>query len=219
MRIGVLAVQGDFPEHQRAIARADPRAEVVPVRSPAELEQVDRLFLPGGESTAIAGLLQRNGLTEPLRRRLSEGLPTLATCAGLILLARRLSPGAGGPDPPTLGALDVTVRRNDYGGQRESFEAPVRVAGLATAPFPGVFIRAPRIVEVGRRAQAMAWLGNEVVGVRQGNVWGLTFHPELSTDARLIAAFLASVPASAQKTRNKATTMTRRTRPTATAAK
>jgi pyridoxal 5'-phosphate synthase pdxT subunit len=217
MKIGVLAVQGDFPEHERAIARAAPRSEVLLVRSPQELEEVDRLFLPGGESTAIAGLMARNDLVEPLRRRLREGLSVLATCAGLILLARRLSPGAGGRDPATFGVLDVTVRRNDFGGQRESFEAPLKVAGLSGDPFPGVFIRAPRIVEVGRHATPIAWLGEEVVGVREGNVWGLTFHPELALDARLIAAFLAAADRSPQKRRNKATTTKRSARPTPTA--
>jgi 5'-phosphate synthase pdxT subunit len=113
--------------------------------------------------------------------------------------------------------LDVTVRRNDFGGQRESFEAPLRVTGLSGDPFPGVFIRAPRIVEVGREATPIAWLGDEVVGVREGNVWGLTFHPELSTDPRLIAAFLAAVEGSVQRRRNSATTTKKSARPTPTA--
>jgi 5'-phosphate synthase pdxT subunit len=219
MTVGVLAVQGDFPEHKAAIARAAPRIQVVLVRTPRELAHVDRLFLPGGESTAIAGLITRNGLREPLRRRLEEGLPTLATCAGLILLARRLTPGAGGRDPPTFGLLDVTVRRNDYGGQRESFEAPLRVAGLSGGPFPGVFIRAPRIVEVGPGATPIAWLGDEVVGVREGNLWGLTFHPELALDARLIAAFLAAAGPPAHQMKNKATTTRSRTTPAPTASR
>jgi len=193
MKVGVLALQGDVPEHLQALARGGHGPAVLPVRSPAHLSRVDVLFLPGGESTTIARLLQQTGLWEPLRERIATGLPVLATCAGLILLARRLEPGPSGRDPPTLGVLDVTVRRNDYGSQRESFEEPIRVDGLSDPPFPGVFIRAPRILGVGPQATPVAWRGSEVVGVRQGVVWGLAFHPELSDDPRVHQRFLASV--------------------------
>ena len=217
MRVGVLAVQGDAPEHVRAAHEADPRAEVVLVRTPDDLEGVDRLMLPGGESTTIAGLIERNGLFDPLRRRLVAGLPTLATCAGVILLAQRLTPAAAGHDPPTFGALDVTLRRNDYGSQVESFEAPLRVAGLSGRPFPGVFIRAPRVIEVGAGATPFAWLGSEVVGVRQGPVWGLTFHPELASDPRLIAAFLAGTVRTGQARNSRAANPTIKATPIPTA--
>jgi pyridoxal 5'-phosphate synthase pdxT subunit len=190
MKLGVLALQGDVPEHRAAVARAAPRATVLGVRGPEELAQVSALFLPGGESTAIARLLAEAGLWGPLAARIRDGLPVLATCAGLILLARTLAPGPTGVDPPTLGVLDVTVRRNDYGAQRESFEAPVRVEGLGRTPFPGVFIRSPRILTVGRGARAIAWRQHEVVGVRSGAIWGLTFHPELAADPRVHRAFL-----------------------------
>ena len=216
MKVGVLALQGDTPEHVRAVSEAAPRAELVLVRTAAELAQVDHLLLPGGESTTIAGLLERNGLFDPLRRRLQAGLPTLATCAGLILLARRLAPGAGGRDPPTFEALDVTLRRNDYGGQVESFEAPLRVTGLST-PFPGVFIRAPRILDVGAEATPIAWLGEQVVGVRQGAMWGLTFHPELASDPRLIAEFLTAAAPAPQANRSTAAKVTIRAKPRPTA--
>jgi len=192
MKVGVLALQGDVPEHLAALARLGDGTAAVPVRSPAGLAEVDALFLPGGESTTIARLLQASGLWEPLGRRLDDGLPILATCAGLIVLARHLERSPSGPNPPTLGRVDVTVRRNDYGSQRESFEGPVRVDGLAGADFPGVFIRAPRILGVGPGATAFAHRGPEVVGVRAGSVWGLTFHPELSGDPRLHAMFLAA---------------------------
>jgi pyridoxal 5'-phosphate synthase pdxT subunit len=192
-RVGVLALQGDVPEHERALQVVLPEHDVRLVRTVADLHAVDALFLPGGESTTIARLLEASRIWEALRRRLSEGFPVLATCAGLILLARELEPGPSGRDPPTLGVLDVKVRRNDYGRQRESFEAPVRVDGLGAPPFPGVFIRAPRILEVGPGAQPFAFRGSEVVGVRAGAVWGLTFHPELSGDARLHRAFLNAV--------------------------
>ncbi len=190
MNVGVLALQGDVPEHLAALARLGGRAAPRPVRRPSDLDAVDVLFLPGGESTTIAKLLEESGLWGPLGRRLDRGLPVLATCAGLIVLARRLEANPSGPDPPTLGRLDITVRRNDYGGQRESFEDGVAVDGLSGPPFPGVFIRAPRILEVGARATAIARRGREIVGVREGPVWGLTFHPELSGDPRVHERFL-----------------------------
>ncbi len=193
MKVGVLALQGDVPEHLSALARLHPDRAPVPVRRPPELARVDALFLPGGESTTIARLLKESGLWSPLARRLEEGMPVLATCAGLILLARRLEPSPSGPNPPTFGVLDVTVRRNDYGAQRESFEDGVEVDGLAAPPFPGVFIRAPRILSVGPQATAFARRGQEVVGVRHGAVWGLTFHPELAGDWRVHELFLAQL--------------------------
>lgn len=196
MRVGVLALQGDVPEHIAAVSREIEGRTVLGVRAPADLEAVDVLLLPGGESTTIARLLSDSGLWRPLDARLRAGLPVLATCAGLILLARRLEPGPSGQDPPTLGVLDVTVRRNDYGSQRDSFEEPIRVKGLTGTPFPGVFIRSPRILAVGPEADPIAWRGKEVVGVRAGNVWGLTFHPELSDDPRVHRKFLAEAAGS-----------------------
>ncbi len=193
MRLGVLALQGDVPEHLRALQQFVPRAELIAVRRPGDLVELDALFLPGGESTTIARLLGESGLWGPLGERIRAGLPVLATCAGLILLADSLAPSASGADPPTLRVLDVTVRRNDYGSQRESCEAAVRVEGLGEKPFDGVFIRSPRIVHVGDGSTAIAWRDGEVVGVRAGKVWGLTFHPELSGDPRLHRQFLREV--------------------------
>ncbi len=190
MTVGVLALQGDVPEHLRAIEQLSGVPSPRAVRTPADLETVDALFLPGGESTTIARLLADAGLARPLIEKIRAGLPVLATCAGLILLAERLEASPSGPNPPTLGVLDVTVRRNDYGAQRESFEGPVAVEGLSGPPFPGVFIRAPRILAVGARATPLARRGQEVVGVRQGSLWGLTFHPELSSDPRVHRLFL-----------------------------
>ncbi|MCI4343059.1 MAG: pyridoxal 5'-phosphate synthase glutaminase subunit PdxT [Thermoplasmata archaeon] len=196
MKVGVLALQGDVPEHLRALTDVVPKTSVVAVRRPADLAEVDALFLPGGESTTIARLLAESGLWAPLAHRLGEGFPVLGTCAGLILLARDLAPSPAGREPPTFGVLDVRVRRNDYGSQRESFEGPVRVEGVGKRPFPGVFIRAPRILAVGTDARAIAWAGDEVVGVRSGAVWGLSFHPELSGDVRVHRAFLRGLPRS-----------------------
>ncbi len=195
MNVGVLALQGDIPEHFRALQRIVPERRTVWVRRPEDLTEIDALFLPGGESTTIADLVVKTGLWEPLKERIDRGMAVLATCAGLILLARELEASPGGRDPPTLGALDVRVRRNDYGRQRESFEAPVRVEGLDGPSFPGVFIRAPRILSFGPTVTAIAWREEEVVGVRQGRVWGLTFHPELTDDLRLHRAFLRSASA------------------------
>jgi pyridoxal 5'-phosphate synthase pdxT subunit len=188
--VGVLALQGDFPEHGAAFARVVGEKSVCLVRTARELAKVDALVIPGGESTAISQLLDKGGLRVALLERIGRGLPVLGTCAGLIVLAERVEPSRGGRDPTTLHALDVTLRRNDYGRQRESFEAPVRIDGIRGAPFPGVFIRAPRILEVGRTARPFAWRDDEVVGVRTGAVWGLTFHPELSGDSRLAEAFV-----------------------------
>lgn len=191
MKVGVLALQGDVPEHLRALGDVVPKESLVPVRRAGDLEDLDALFLPGGESTTIARLLAESGLWTALARRLAEGFPVLGTCAGLIILSRDLAPSVAGQDPPTFGVLDVRVRRNDYGTQRESFEAPVRLEGLGGRPFPGVFIRAPRILAVGADARPIAWLGTEVVGVRSGSVWGLAFHPELAAgDTRVHRAFL-----------------------------
>lgn len=191
MKVGVLALQGDVPEHLRVLHSLTPDA--IAVRTPTDLERVGALVLPGGESTTIARLIEEAGLWTPLHDRLEEGLPILATCAGMILLARELAPSASGRDPSTFRVLDVTVRRNDYGPQRESCETAVRFEGLAKPPFPGVFIRSPRILAVGPQATPMAWRGEEVVGVRSGGVWGLTFHPELSGDTRIHRRFLAAI--------------------------
>jgi pyridoxal 5'-phosphate synthase pdxT subunit len=217
-RVGVLALQGDVPEHRQALEGVLPERYVRLVRTVADLRAVDALFLPGGESTTIARLLESTGLWAALHTRLKEGLPVLATCAGLVLLSRTLEPSPSGRDPPTLGVLDIRVRRNDYGRQRESFEAPVRVEGLSEPPFPGVFIRSPRILEVGANAHAFAFRGEEVVGVRSGPLWGLTFHPELSGDARIHRAFLdAAWGQSAENPQSNRRATTARTTPSTTA--
>ena len=203
MIVGVLALQGDVPEHLAALARLGGGRTARPVRAPADLARVDALFLPGGESTTIARLLQESRLWGPLGERLDRGLPVLATCAGLIVLARHLEATPSGSNPPTLARLDVTVRRNDYGTQRESFEGAVEIEGMKGPPFPGVFIRAPRILKVGPKATVFARRGDEVVGVRAGRVWGLTFHPELSGDPRVHELFLDAAEKSLRRTGRK----------------
>lgn len=191
--LGILALQGDVPEHRAAAARLRDPPQLRLVRRPADLDDVDALVLPGGESTTIGRLLAACGLEAPLVERARAGLPLLATCAGLILIARHLEASPGGRDPTPLGLLDVTVRRNGYGRQAESFEDGVAVEGLRGAPFPGVFIRAPRITSLGPATLPIARRGSEIVGVRAGAIWGLCFHPELSDDPRLLELFLRSV--------------------------
>lgn len=213
MKVGVLALQGDVPEHRAAVARVVGPRHTLLVRTPLDLARVDALVLPGGESTTIAALLQETGLWTALEQRLRRGFPVLGTCAGLILLAREIDPSPGGHDPPSLRALDVRVIRNEYGTQRESFEADVEVEGLSGRPFPGVFIRAPRIHSVGKAARVLARHGSEVVGVQEGRVMGIAFHPELSRDPRLLKLFLAAAQRPASPRRRSATAAAKRSPP------
>jgi len=186
----VLALQGDVPEHRSAFERLLGPGSVVLVRDRETLAGVSALAIPGGESTTLSNLLDESALRGPLTARIGAGLPVLATCAGLILLSRQLEPVAGGRDPTPIPVLDITVRRNDHGRQRESFEADVTVDGIPDPPFPGIFIRAPRILDVQGATVPIARRGAEVVGVRSGSVWGLAFHPELSGDSRIHERFL-----------------------------
>lgn len=211
MIAGVLALQGNVPEQRRTLAHAKGIDEVVLVRRPDELARVDVLLMPGGESTTISDLLERTGLWRPLAERLREGLPVLGTCAGLILLATEVERAPTGRDPKTFEVLPVRLRRNDYGSQVESFEAPVRVEGLRGGDFPGVFIRAPRILEIGPGSEAFAYQGKEIVGVRKGGLWGLTFHPELSDDPRILDSFLADARRRQRSTRSSTARTTKRT--------
>lgn len=188
-RLGVLALQGDVREHVAALSRAG--AEAVTVRTAAELESVDALVLPGGESTTMARLLRVFDLEQPLRERLAAGMPVLATCAGLILLSREVLDGR--PDQLALRTLDVVTRRNAFGRQVESFEADLVVEPLGVAPLHGVFIRAPQIVEVGPAAHVIAEFEGVPVAVEQGPHLGLCFHPEMTDDIRLHQYFVDRV--------------------------
>jgi 5'-phosphate synthase pdxT subunit len=182
----VLALQGDVREHLTALRGCG--AEADPVRTPAELERVDALVLPGGESTTMSRLLHVFGLEAPLRERLGAGMPTLSTCAGLILLSREVLDGR--PDQLALDVFDVSVRRNGYGRQVESFEADLSVAPLGVAPFRAVFIRAPLIESVGPEVEVIATFGDNPVAIAQGPHLGLCFHPEMTEDPRLHQLFL-----------------------------
>ena len=183
--IGVLALQGAFREHVRALEASGARTRLV--RMSEDLEGLDGLVLPGGESTTMTSLMERMGLLEAVREAVAAGLPTLGTCAGMILLADRITDGR--PQQEGLHALDIAVRRNGYGRQLDSFEAPLQVRGLEGGDFPGVFIRAPLVEDAGS-AQVLASHEGRPVAVRQGSVMALAFHPELSGDLRLHSEFL-----------------------------
>ena len=189
MKAGVLALQGAFREHREVLDALG--VEAVEVRVPEHLGGLDALFIPGGESTTIAKLLDTSGLREPLLAALTDRLPVFGTCAGLILLADDVRDGdrADAAAPPALGLLDCTVVRNAYGRQRESFEARLDVDGL-DAEFPGVFIRAPVVERVGDSVEVLAAHDAHPVLLRQGAIWAATFHPELSGDLRLHQRFL-----------------------------
>jgi 5'-phosphate synthase pdxT subunit len=189
VKAGVLALQGAFREHAEALEALG--VDVALVRRPEHLAGIDAIFLPGGESTTIDKLLDTSGLREPLRDRLADGMPAFATCAGLIVLARDVVDGR--PDQRPLGLLDVTVRRNGYGRQRDSFEAPLDVAGLVGGPFCGVFIRAPVVERAGPAVEVLARHEGVAVLGRQSNIWFSSFHPELSGDLRLHQHFLSEV--------------------------
>lgn len=187
--IGVLALQGSVREHVAALAAAG--ATAVPVRRPTELDTVDALVLPGGESTTMSRLLETFELLEPVRARIAAGMPAYGSCAGLILLAREVRDGR--PDQQQLGGLDVVVRRNAFGRQVDSFETDLDVAGIAGEPVHAVFIRAPWVEEVGAGVEVLASAAGHAVAVRQGPVLGTSFHPELTGDGRVHALFVAMV--------------------------
>jgi pyridoxal 5'-phosphate synthase pdxT subunit len=193
-RIGVLALQGDVREHLRALTGSG--AEAVPVRRPEELESVDGLVIPGGESTTIGKLAAAFDLLEPLRKRIDGGLPAYGSCAGMILLADRVLDGVEGQQ--TLGGLDVTVRRNAFGRQVDSFEATVPLSGVPGEPFHAVFIRAPWVESVGPDVEVLGEVesgpaAGRIVAVRQGGLLATSFHPELAGDARVHALFVEIV--------------------------
>lgn len=188
--IGILSLQGDVREHAHVLAVLD--AQVTLVRRPTELDELDGLVLPGGESTAITRLARTVGLLDPLRAAIADGLPVLGTCAGLILLADRLADGAAGQE--TIGGLDVTVRRNAFGAQIASFETDLEVPALGPPPVRAAFIRAPLIEQVGPGASALAVLADgRVVAAEQGNLLGVAFHPESTGEIRFHRRFLDRV--------------------------
>ena len=190
-RIGVLALQGDVREHLATLRSLG--AEALAVRRAEELDGVDGLVFPGGESTTIVKLAARFGLLEPLRNAVHEGLPVYGSCAGMILLADRILDAP--PDQETIGGLDVTVRRNAFGRQVDSFESELELTGLAGGPLRAVFIRAPWVEKAGADVQVLGRVvggtaDGRIVAVRQGNLVATSFHPELTGDRRVHALFV-----------------------------
>jgi 5'-phosphate synthase pdxT subunit len=194
MTVGVLALQGDVREHLAVLASCGVRA--VPVRRPTELDSVDALVLPGGESTTMSRLLETFELLEPVRKRLADGMPAYGSCAGMILLAREVLDGR--PDQRQLGGLDVVVRRNAFGRQVDSFEGDLELAGVAGGPVRAVFIRAPWVESAGPDVEVLATVPHQpeakaaegrIVAVRQGMVLATAFHPELTGDGRVHRLF------------------------------
>ncbi|HET7735086.1 MAG TPA: pyridoxal 5'-phosphate synthase glutaminase subunit PdxT [Nocardioidaceae bacterium] len=197
--IGVLALQGDVREHRAMLERAG--AATTAVRRPRELEQLDGLVIPGGESTTMYKLARTFELLEPLRDAVGSGLPTFGTCAGMIMLADHLEQGIEGQE--TIGGLDVVVRRNAFGRQVDSFEAELHVNGLDDS-FHAVFIRAPWVEKVGRDVEVVATVASgpavgRIVAVRQGNLLATSFHPEVSGDHRIHGLFLDLVTTATRK--------------------
>ena len=197
MKIGVLALQGDFREHIAAVKSAGHAG--LTVRRPEELAEIDALILPGGESTTIAQLAQTFNLFDPIRERISSGMPVYGSCAGMILLADRILDGA--QNQLTFGGIDMTVRRNAFGRQVDSFESDLT---FDLAPLQAVFIRAPWVEEVGKDVEVLAEIKgsdgvSHPVAVRQGSLFATSFHPELTGDLRVHRYFFDQVCAGAIK--------------------
>ena len=189
MKVGVLALQGDVREHAAALVELG--AEVVEVRTPEELAGISALVMPGGESTTMSLLLESNGLYDAIAARLAEGMPAFGTCAGMILLAREVLDGRD--DQRFFGAIDISVRRNAFGRQRDSFETTLAVAGLTGEPIDAVFIRAPFVERAGRGVEVLADVDGHPVLCREGPVLVAAFHPELSADLRIHELFLGDL--------------------------
>ncbi len=185
-RVGVLALQGDVREHMRLLEQLG--VDALAVKKPGALDQIDALVIPGGESTTIGKMSVRFGLLDPLRSAIRDGLPTYGTCAGMIFLAGAVTDG----DQPLIGALDVVVRRNAFGRQNESFEAPLEISGFET-PFHAVFIRAPWIEKVGGEVEVLSSIDDHPVFVRQGHLMATSFHPELTGDGRIHQMLIDSI--------------------------
>ena len=194
MIIGVLALQGDFREHIEAIHACG--HEALEVRRVSELDQSQALILPGGESTTIALLAKNYGLIEPLKKRIAQGMPTYGSCAGMILLADRIVDGVEGQE--TFGGIDMTVRRNAFGRQVDSFETDISAPAISNAPIRAVFIRAPWVEKVGKNVEVLASYEasdgiSHAVAVRQGRLLATAFHPEITDDYSVHRYFLDKV--------------------------
>ena len=183
--VGVLALQGAFREHVAAVASLGATAREV--RQLKDIDGIDALIIPGGESTTIGKLLNEWNMLEPLRQRILDGMPVYGSCAGLILLCREIEDS----DQPRLGVLDATVRRNAFGRQVDSFETDLSIPEIGADPIPAVFIRAPVITGVGAGVTVLAEVKGQAVAVRQNNILATSFHPELTPDTRMHSYFLS----------------------------
>ena len=184
MQVGVLALQGAFAAHSDCLTSIG--VQSIEVRTPEQLSSVDALLMPGGESSTMSQLLESSGLFDPISSRIADGMPVFGTCAGMILLASEILDGRS--DQRNFAAIDISVRRNAFGRQVDSFEATIN---SSVGDFHGVFIRAPRIERVGDHVEVLGSINDEPVLVRQGNVLAASFHPELSNDARLHEYFVS----------------------------
>jgi len=192
VKVGVLGLQGAFREHAQALEAAG--AEAIIIKKVEQLNEIDGLILPGGESTAMRRLIDKYDFMEPLRQFAQAGKPVFGTCAGLILLAGQVVDR----EEPHLGVMDITVARNSFGRQRDSFEAALNIKDIGE-DFIGVFIRAPHIVEVGENVEVLAMHNDQIVAARQGQFLGCSFHPELTDDARMAQYFVAMVEEASKK--------------------
>lgn len=189
-RIGVLALQGDFAAHLQMLSALG--AEGRAIRLPEQLTEIDGIIIPGGESTTIGKLMVAYGLQDVVQRKIQEGVPVWGTCAGLVLLAKETDNALAGQ--PSLSAMEIRVRRNAFGSQRESFETDLAVPVLGEAPFPAFFIRGPAIVSAGSEVEVLATLDDgTIVAVREGPLVGTAFHPEVAGDLRFHDYFLRIV--------------------------
>lgn len=194
MRVGVLALQGDFREHISALSHC--KVEASEVRRVSELESVDALIIPGGESTTIVSLAKTFGLFEPIKIRISQGMPTYGSCAGMIMLADHIVAAKDGQE--TFGGIDITVRRNAFGRQVDSFESDISAPAISSAPIRAIFIRAPWVEKVGKSVEVLASFegsdgSSHAVAVRQGHLLATAFHPEITDDYSVHKYFIEKV--------------------------
>ena len=198
LSVGVLAIQGDVRENllsvEKAIEESGINASVIEVKTPDDIEKLDGLIIPGGESTTIGQLSLVNGSMKIIKDKIQAGMPVLGICAGMILLSSTAKDRiVGGIDQPLLDVLDVKLERNSFGRQGESFESDISLNSIGISKFNGVFIRAPSVTEVGTDVEILSEFDNKVVAVKQGNIIGTSFHPELTQDASLHKYFLSLI--------------------------
>ncbi len=204
LTIGILGLQGDIEEHTAAILLALEKEKIegsaTPVKTAKDVEAIDGLIIPGGESTVIGQMASFNRTLESVKQRIDNGMPVLGTCAGLIMLAKKTYDRVVGEiTQPTLGVMDIVIQRNSFGRQRESFEADLDIPILGERKFKGVFIRAPTIREAGSDVKTLSRFNDTIVAVKERNIIGTAFHPELTDDSRLHEYFLHNIAETTQR--------------------